>query len=282
MTNQTQMTVKIDGTDRSNTYAWAAAAIVFIAWAGSGIVISKYFESWNTRGTFGDMFGAVNALFSGLAFAILIVTLYLQKIELREQRKTLIQTREELKGQKGQLELQNFENTFFKLLSFYHEYVNSLHFYEFSEKGKELFPLLFEKLKFNYLNCRDTESINDKTLPDMLYRNFFKKYDQHLMVWFNNIKNVLASIDESKINNRKRYLLILKTQLSKYELSLLFYYLYSYNDKEALRLSKDHDLLDSFELISENLAQILNRFYDDKLDNSNNSNRGQPPILKGQ
>lgn len=33
----------------------------------------------NTRGTFGDQFGAVNALFSGLAFAGLIYTIVLTK-----------------------------------------------------------------------------------------------------------------------------------------------------------------------------------------------------------
>ncbi len=38
------------------------------------------------RGTFGDMFGSVNALFSGLAFAGIIVTILLQRKELALQR----------------------------------------------------------------------------------------------------------------------------------------------------------------------------------------------------
>ena len=45
------------------------------------------------------MFGAVNALFSGLAFAFLIYTIWLQPEELRLQR-------EELKMQREALELQ--------------------------------------------------------------------------------------------------------------------------------------------------------------------------------
>lgn len=48
------------------------------------------------RGTFGDMFGAVNALFSGLAFAGIIITIFLQSNELSLQRQELKETREEL------------------------------------------------------------------------------------------------------------------------------------------------------------------------------------------
>jgi hypothetical protein len=49
------------------------------------------------RGTFGDMFGAVNSLFSGLAFAGLIYAILLQQQELALQREELSLTRNELK-----------------------------------------------------------------------------------------------------------------------------------------------------------------------------------------
>jgi len=49
------------------------------------------------RGTYGDMFGAVNALFSGLAFAGIILTILLQRKELSLQREELKETRKELK-----------------------------------------------------------------------------------------------------------------------------------------------------------------------------------------
>lgn len=48
------------------------------------------------RGQFGDKFGAVNSLFSGLAFAGIIFTIFLQKRELTLQRQELKDTREEL------------------------------------------------------------------------------------------------------------------------------------------------------------------------------------------
>ena len=52
------------------------------------------------RSSFGDMFGALSALFTGLAFALMIITLKMQRKELEYQRQELIQTRNEIKGQK--------------------------------------------------------------------------------------------------------------------------------------------------------------------------------------
>lgn len=56
------------------------------------------------RGTFGDMFGSINALFSGLALAGIILTILLQRRDLAYQRKDLAiqlrvlnETKDELK-----------------------------------------------------------------------------------------------------------------------------------------------------------------------------------------
>jgi len=49
------------------------------------------------KSSFGDMFGGVNALFSGLAFAGIIITILLQRKELILQRLELEATRDELK-----------------------------------------------------------------------------------------------------------------------------------------------------------------------------------------
>lgn len=54
-------------------------------------------EKETVRGTFGDMFGGVNALFSGLAFGGIIITILLQRKELSLQREELKESRAELK-----------------------------------------------------------------------------------------------------------------------------------------------------------------------------------------
>ncbi|EMC8699338.1 TPA: hypothetical protein NIK62_003264 [Vibrio cholerae] len=62
-------------------------------WASSLLLL---FFSPEARGTFGDMFGAVNALFSGFAFLGVIYAILLQKTELKLQREELALTRDEL------------------------------------------------------------------------------------------------------------------------------------------------------------------------------------------
>ena len=140
---------------------------VIVIWAISWMLICKYIDGTDERGLFGDMFGAVNALFSGLAFAGLIVTLLYQKEELKLQREELAQTREELKGQRVEFEVQNktlkrqrFENTFFNMLVLQQNIVKDL-FYtpksilikkggygdfidEDKFKGRELFKYMYE------------------------------------------------------------------------------------------------------------------------------------------
>lgn len=71
--------------------------IIVAVWLIITVVIWFVFKDWNQSGPFGDTFGAVNSLFSGLALAGIIYTIHLQKTELSLQRKELQYTREELK-----------------------------------------------------------------------------------------------------------------------------------------------------------------------------------------
>lgn len=82
--------------------------VVFIAWAAYafGIPQISLFPDWPARGQFGDMFGALNALFSGMAFAAFIVALMLQRQELTLQRRELQLQREEMAASRTQLERQ--------------------------------------------------------------------------------------------------------------------------------------------------------------------------------
>lgn len=75
---------------------WLGIGIVVI-WVGALVIPLHFVEGWAERGQLGDMFGTVNALFSGLAFAGVIVAILLQKEELGLQREELKMTREELK-----------------------------------------------------------------------------------------------------------------------------------------------------------------------------------------
>lgn len=82
----------------SNPWIFIFAVIFVIsAWCGSYWFIEKNYNDYSVKGQVGDMFGAINSLFSGLAFAGLIYTIYLQRVQLELQRKELEDTRDELK-----------------------------------------------------------------------------------------------------------------------------------------------------------------------------------------
>jgi hypothetical protein len=72
--------------------------LVATAWITTLVASYVLLPSWEIRGQFGDLFGAVNALFSGLAFAGLIYTIQLQTRELDLQRQELQLQREEMRA----------------------------------------------------------------------------------------------------------------------------------------------------------------------------------------
>ena len=63
--------------------------LVVLLWGLSAVLIIAFLSNWSDRGTFGDLFGAVNALFSALAFAVLIYTIILQREEIKQNREEI-------------------------------------------------------------------------------------------------------------------------------------------------------------------------------------------------
>lgn len=69
---------------------------VILIWSVSWVLGILLISSWEDRGNFGDMFGAVNALFSGAALAGVVYAILLQRRDLELQRLELKLTRDEL------------------------------------------------------------------------------------------------------------------------------------------------------------------------------------------
>lgn len=251
------------------SYLWIKGIIIFV------LVIALWFLSWYgidnyiteaNRGTFGDKFGAVNALFSGLAFAGLIITLLYQKEELKLQREELAQTREELNGQKQEFEIQNqtlkrqrFENTFFNMLSLQQEIVSNLSYewifisnYNFSlsevqkptktkntYNGREVFEAIFEYVdienkshrKYRYGIRNYIESFGIDDFVNIISLSRFDHYFRHLY-------HIFKYVDTSDLiedDERYDYTSIIRSQLSDYELVMLFYNCLSENGKDKFK-----------------------------------------------
>lgn len=121
-------------------YFWYIVSISII------IVASLWYYNFNYgmnldhihRGIFGDMFGAVNAVFSGLAFAGIIISLYLQRIDLKNQFEEIKKTNEEFEKQNKTINSQKFENQYYKMIDLHKQNVNeiSIPFYEVVAVGK--------------------------------------------------------------------------------------------------------------------------------------------------
>ncbi len=93
----------------------AGIAVAFL-WAGSAMILWPAYCDIAKRGQFGDQFGAINALFSGLAFAGIVVSLFLQRRDLSLQRRDLKMQRVELQKSREEFEQQNFQSMFFGLM----------------------------------------------------------------------------------------------------------------------------------------------------------------------
>lgn len=95
-----------------------ATAIILI-WLSNFFLMQNLYGTAESVGAAGDMFGGITALFSGLAFAGLITTLFMQQKELELQRSELKQTR-------AVFSVQRFEHTFFGLLDLLNKHIQSI------------------------------------------------------------------------------------------------------------------------------------------------------------
>lgn len=81
------------------------ASTLVLVWILYMQILRVYVNDWAIQGLFGDQFGALNALFSGLALAGVIFAMVMQKEELELQRKELEKTHEIMREQKKETEI---------------------------------------------------------------------------------------------------------------------------------------------------------------------------------
>jgi uncharacterized membrane protein len=216
--------------------------VIIIAWA-----INWYFLVGDTqhRGTFGDMFGGLNALFTGLAFATLIYTAWMQKEELALQREELKATRDELKGQKEQLqqqsktfELQRFETTFFSLLSTHRVLLSEININ--SAKGTSALRAFWKGFK------ADTEdNVKDIDVILTVYLNSYSRNYSQLGRYFRNLYHIFKFINSSSVEDKKFYVSLVRAQLTAFEQLMIFY-----NCLSPLGVDKFKPLVEQYSLLN--------------------------------
>lgn len=236
--------------------------LIAIAWLISIYVLNHYFPKLDERAIFGDSFGTINSLFSGLALGGIIYTIFQQKKELKLQREEISKTREEFVTQNTTLRLQRFENTFFNLLSLHHQIVNAIDLdFDRVKRNDDIAVRLMRKTEYEIISLKGRDVFKHKfeILLDILksskedinktYLTFYSTVQTDFGHYFRNLYRIIKMVDETefvslneisyinfikvstkeeeynKINHsyRYKYTSMLRAQLSDYELLWLFY-----------------------------------------------------------
>ncbi|PNC17350.1 hypothetical protein CXU22_12120 [Akkermansia muciniphila] len=148
-----------------------------------------------SSGEFGDQFGVLNSLFSGLAFVILIYTLRQQEEQIRLQREDLQNQKEDLKLQREEMQRQCEEQ--------------KRQADEFEEQNRLIKIQQFESFFFNYFEqitklkkdiyCylkKDLEELEDKNVIDFLY-SYLGYYIKGNLIKIKFLINIEIGIHES-------------------------------------------------------------------------------------
>jgi len=207
------------------------------------------FNTPSNAGTFGDIFGLSNAIFSGFAFAGIIYTILLQQEDINLQRKELRLTRKEYKTQNETLALQRFESTFFNMLDNYQSLLSYMLIESYIVHVKNDYDMYDEirlgelqkfsnKDTFKFLHYKFTY-LCQNPIYQPVRKAYYRLYDEHqdlLGHYFRNIYRIIKMIDNAEFYKgdsqeidqknfieRYKYTSILRSHFSVFELGLLFY-----------------------------------------------------------
>jgi hypothetical protein len=189
------------------------------------------------------VFGALNALFSAFAFAVLIFTMFLQRRELALQREELEHTRSEIRGQKEQLQAQNltmqrqvFEGSFFALLGAYQDIVRMLDVRKLDgtliRQGRDCFEYFFSRsLRRDYSVIKEKglsgieasraervlKILDPASFRELIqarggvdqsviqaYVSFFLQHQSDVGHYFRTVYHIYRFIDESALSKEER------------------------------------------------------------------------------
>jgi hypothetical protein len=180
------------------------------------VVIDLYFYQFKTIfsvgqdawGQFGDYIGGLlNPLFSFTALCALFYTIKLQSKELHESTEQLKNSAAALALQNDVLTRQRFETTFFQLFQLFNQLIKDMA--DNNNHGKKT-------IAYFYTCIADS---NIDSIKTQLQKN------QALSAYFRTLYSIIKFIDASSLlfEDKKFYSNLVRAQLSREELALLFY-----------------------------------------------------------
>lgn len=162
--------------------------IFFAFYAG---LFPLYGNNLSEHGQFGDSFGVLNSLFTGLGFGGLVVTLVLQQSQIRQQEK-------QIEAQQKSEATRHFEETLYNLLDIYQVTLDELS----NRKGNlRRRDLLLASTKRTHKAMMDEgvhlipHAIQDRYLLDKLTPQDLNQLDY---LYFRNFKILMVEIDRQR------------------------------------------------------------------------------------
>lgn len=224
--------------------------LICISWPIANLSVSQ-------TASFGDSFGIINSLFSGLAFAGLIVTIIIQRQELTESRNVF-------KSQK-------FEDAFYRLLEFYKTNLNEISVHDNTDdkyyKGVGGLSYQIRKLSSHIhaysKNLRN--NIDNETHNVLLFAAIQKTLIPQSR-YLGTLESILYLIMNELDNKQDRhfYLKILASQLTVHEIRYIFYRcLVSNTDAPLVELVNDSKVIEA-RIPESRLNKMIVRLYNER------------------
>lgn len=232
--------------------------LLLFAMVAAGIVALIYvLTMWLTKdlpigtlGQTGDYFGGIlNPILSFLAFMGVLYSIQLQRSDLAENEK---QTTRQFEN----AERQRFETTFFQMLTVHDSIVNSLDLRKNgapTSSGRDCFKAYHQRLLGQYRAAKQEGPDDPVARIKVAYAVFWKENRQDLGHYMRFLFNFIRYVDEAEIprmasdsvDPRTKFIRVLRSQISDYELAILFYNFFSPYGEKFRELSGRYDLLDN-------------------------------------
>lgn len=190
-------------------------------------------------GTFGDAFGALNALFSGLAFSGVLITLLLQRKDLAD----------------GQLQnaKQQTESQFYNMLSLQQQVVQGFDLHvnrkdaQYTLEGRDCFRDWHRKLERAY-NHSFEEEPKTEIRAGFSYQLILQSHQGDLGLYFRSLYSVFRFIELAEYADKKHLGRVVRSLLSDYELVFLYYNCLSHKGEKFQKYADDHELFDNLDV----------------------------------
>lgn len=203
------------------------------------------------KGSWGDFIGGtLNPILTFFAFIGVLLSIYLQRLELGLTRRELERSADALEKQITSIEKQNFEVAFFQMLSTFNAIVDSIDLYNkdngMESSGRDCFRVFYTRLNKIYRENKQKggKAHSREAILRLSYFNFWKNHQLELGHYFRFLFNIFRFLDESPASERY-HVKLLRAQLSDQELLILYYNCLSEQGKKFREYAIKYELFDN-------------------------------------